>query len=138
MICGKGDNFHGSALVTSMPLLTNTLEELPALGASPNLSRPESIMRDGGVALEQTAQSVRGRARHVTEFAHSDRWRQVNAKRATEVTEHVIKVFGDAAFSTGRVVVTLSGDGEPSNRFAGHFVHLFQRDASGWKDVSAR
>ena len=103
--------------------------------ATGDLTTLAAIMSDDGVALEQSVRSVRGKAKHLPGFEQGPRWRQVDGKRGATISERVVKVFGDTAYSTGRAIVTSSGRGEPSNQASWQFIHVFQKSADGWKLV---
>jgi ketosteroid isomerase-like protein len=93
------------------------------------------IMRDDGVVLAQVAALTLAKQPHLAEF---DQRRQ-QLEKLTGVreehtrSEHVLRVFGNTAVSTGRAVKATTVQGWKPSRISGQFIHVWQKDKTGWK-----
>jgi ketosteroid isomerase-like protein len=92
------------------------------------------IMRDDGFAMAPVASDTRAKVQHLAGFEQARKEAaKAGAAQDHTVSEHVIKVFGDTAVSTGRAVISTSVNGKIASRFSGQFVHVWQKDPTGWK-----
>jgi len=90
-------------------------------------------MRDDAFALPVGAPQPRNKDQVDSNFA---RGKQVaekfGATRTTKVTDQQIRVFGDTAVSTGRTITSVKVK-EQSAQVSNRFLHLWRKDASGWR-----
>jgi TonB family protein len=91
-----------------------------------------SIMRDDGIWIAQTVESLQTKAQHTPPPATPPPTEPLLTRTST-LSQQVIRVFGDTAFSTGRALVRFSSSRGIVDQFTGQFVHVFQKDGSGWK-----
>ena len=92
------------------------------------------IMRDDGFAMAPVASDTRAKVQHLAGFEQARKLAaKAGAAQDHTVSEHVIKVFGDTAVSTGRAVISTSVNGKIASRLSGQFVHVWQKDPTGWK-----
>ena len=93
-------------------------------------------LRNDGFALGPTAAATRTREDVIAG------WQDNVKQRATQgltqqhtISEHVIKVAGNTAVSTGRFLMTFTTKDPGQTRFSGQFVHVWARNDQGWKLV---
>jgi TonB family protein len=90
-----------------------------------------SIMRDDGIWIAQTQRSLESKAQHTPPPPPGPQPSRL--KRESTFAEQFIRIFGDTAFSTGRTTIRFSSPRGIVNQFTGQYVHVFQKDDSGWR-----
>jgi ketosteroid isomerase-like protein len=129
-----------------------TARETANLGAEKEIARLEKewddavVARDGPALAKfmtddfayfgDTATGARAKEQHVQSFEQAGktmRERGITAK--DDITEHVIRVFGDTAVASGRVVISFQAK-DGGSKFPGQFVHVWQKRDGEWRMVA--
>ena len=83
-----------------------------------------------------TAGSTRSREQIVAGWeAEAKRRAKLGMKREHTISEHTVKAAGNVAVSSLRFVLTNTTKDEVASRFSGQVVHVWAKDAGGWKLV---
>jgi uncharacterized protein (TIGR02246 family) len=95
-----------------------------------------TLMSDDFASFGNTAAAVQTKEQGLQAWEQSRKmFRETGATSKHELSEHVIRVFGDTAVTSGRATISTSAKGtDLENR--GQFVHVWQRQDGQWQLVA--
>lgn len=94
------------------------------------------LMAEDYANFGNTAATATTRSQQLQGFEQSrKRTQETSATSKHEMSEHVIRVFGDTAVTSGRVTISTKAKGTDLE-FRGQFVHVWQRQDGQWKIVA--
>jgi len=94
------------------------------------------LMTEDFAYFGDTAATVRAKAQHLQIFEQSRKtFQEAGATSKHELSEHVIRVFGDTAAASGRSTISTKAKGTDLE-FRGQFVHVWQKQDGQWKLVA--
>jgi ketosteroid isomerase-like protein len=86
--------------------------------------------------LGDTAAAARTRSQQLQVFEQSRKtFQEAGAISKHELSEHVVRVFGDAAVISGRSTISTKAKGTDLE-FRGQFLHVWQKQDGHWKLVA--
>lgn len=95
------------------------------------------IIRTDGFALGPVATAARTREQLVSGWEDELKQQSKNGtSRQHTISEHSIRAAGNTAVSTGRFLITFATKDQGKSRFMGQFVHVWSKNADGWRLVS--
>ncbi len=94
------------------------------------------ILRADGFAMGTTVSATLTREQVIARWESAIKdTAKFGLTQSHTISEHAIRVAGATAVSTGRFLITQKGKEQWENRFSGQFVHVWSKDATGWKLV---
>ena len=94
------------------------------------------ILRKDGFAMGPVAGATRTREQVIAGWEEAVKERaKLGLSQSHTISEHVIRAARDTGVSTGRFLITQTSRDHGQSRFSGQFVHVWAKDADGWKLV---
>lgn len=94
------------------------------------------LMADDFAYFGNTAAAVRTKEQHLQSFEQSRKmFQQAGATSKHDLSEHVIRVSGDTAVTSGHATISTKAKGTDLE-LRGQFVHVWQRQNGQWKLVA--
>ncbi len=124
------DNLRSEAEIVSIDKLWED-----AVQASDTVAMAKLMSEDYAV-LGDTAAAARTRSQQLQAFEESRKTLQeAGGTTKHELSEHVVRVFGDAAVTSGRATISTKAKGTDLE-FRGQFLHVWQKQHGQWKLVA--
>jgi ketosteroid isomerase-like protein len=106
-------------------------------GDTTDIPTRDAILRKDGFALGPYSAASRGRTQIIASWENQAKERaKLGGTRTHTLSEHSIRVAGNAAVSTARYLISAKTKDNQASSFSGQFVHIWGRDKDGWKLVA--